>query len=73
MPDRHITRSSPGQSTDKAVCRFCAHEVRRRRGPWRFRRHDIYGSPISGPAPVCVGSRSVFTLELLGLIDPVAP
>jgi hypothetical protein len=52
-----------------ARCPFCGHQVRTRNGsPWPRRRHDIYGKAIADqPAPVCLGSRSVFTIELLGL------
>jgi hypothetical protein len=49
-------------------CPFCGCVVREAMFPWRYERHDVLGRPYtSGPVAVCVGSRNVFTLKLLGL------
>jgi hypothetical protein len=48
-------------------CPFCGCEVPESTWPWRYERHDIHGRPQTSSMPVCMGSRSVFTLKLLGL------
>jgi hypothetical protein len=50
-------------------CPFCGYEVPLATFPWRYRRHDVHGILTTQQAPgaVCVGSRNVFTLDILGI------
>jgi hypothetical protein len=54
--------------TQDGCCAFCRHPVPESAFPWRFKHHNVYGLPhANGAATVCMGSRSVYTLKLLGL------
>jgi hypothetical protein len=48
------------------VCPYCAHHVAVARFPWLFVRHDVHGR-TSYISAVCVGSRNIYTLSVLGL------
>jgi hypothetical protein len=53
-------------------CPFCGCEVPEAIWPWRYERHNVHGrqarqSGLTTGSSVCMGSRSVYTLKLLGL------
>ena len=50
-------------------CPFCGKVVPLHQFPWRYKRHDIHGHSTGG-AIVCAGSRSIYTIEMLGLVVP---
>lgn len=55
------------------LCPYCAQDVPAATFPWQFQRHDIHGMALGTQATsLCVGSRNVYTLDLLGLreIEP---
>jgi hypothetical protein len=49
-------------------CVFCGCEVEEASFPWRYKHHNVHGERSgNNSVSVCMGSRSVYTLKLLGL------